>query len=334
MSRKSLVRFAGKLLVCLLTIWCVATFNFFLIRFMPGDPLEHLVGEEDYLYLTSAHPDVLEELKEEYGLDQSLGRQYGNYLSRLLHGDLGQSYKNKVPVLDLILQRLGRTFRLILPSVVLAAVLGILLGAAAGWREGSLLDRVISRLSLIIYSIPGYCLGMLGLMVFCFWLGTVPSGGMTSGGLTGAAYTRDLLWHMALPVSVLTLSKLSYNIPMMRSSVVDAKRSDFTLVARTKGLSGRRILFRHVLPNAALPMITIITMQMGFIVSGSMMLEQLFNWDGMGLLVYRAIGGNDYPVLQGSLLVLTVCVVFSNILSDFLCALIDPRIKDGVWNEL
>ena len=139
---------------------------------------------------------------------------------------------------------------------------------------------------------------------------------------------------MALPVGVLTMSKLAYNIQMMRSSVVNAKRADFALVARTKGLSGRRILFRHILPNAALPMITIITMQMGFIVSGSMMIEQLFNWDGMGLLVYKAIGGNDYPVLQGSLLVLTVCVVLSNLLSDLLCALVDPRIKDGVWNEL
>lgn len=334
MNKKNLTRYGGKLLVYLLTVWCVATFNFFLIRFMPGDPLGHLVGEEDYLYLTSAHPEVLQELEQEYGLDGSLWEQYGAYLNRLVHGDLGQSYKNKVPVLDLILWRLGRTFRLILPAVALAAIFGILLGAIAGWRSGSRLDRLISRFSLIVYSIPGYCLGMLGLLVFCFWLGIVPSGGMTSGGLTGAAYTRDLLWHMALPVGVLTMSKLAYNIQMMRSSVVNAKRADFALVARTKGLSGRRILFRHILPNAALPMITIITMQMGFIVSGSMMIEQLFNWDGMGLLVYKAIGGNDYPVLQGSLLVLTVCVVLSNLLSDLLCALVDPRIKDGVWNEL
>ena len=233
----------------------------------------------------------------------------------------------------MILLRLGRTFRLILPAVVLAAVLGMFLGALAGWRSGNLFDLVISRLSLMIYAVPGYCLGMVGLMVFCFWLGVVPSGGMVSGGLSGTAYIRDMLWHMALPVGVLTLSRLSYNIQMMRSSVIDAKRADYTLVARTKGLSENRILFCHVLPNAVLPMITIITMQIGSIVSGSMMLEQLFNWDGMGLLVYKAIGANDYPVLQGSLLVLTVCVVLSNILSDFLCALADPRIKDGVWNE-
>lgn len=333
MGKKLLYRYGRKLAIYLLTVWFVATFNFFLIRFMPGDPLEHLVGEEDYLYLRSAHPEVLTELETEYGLDGSLPEQYGIYLNRLLHGDLGVSYKNKVPVLDLILLRLERTFRLILPAVILAAVLGIFLGAAAGWKSGSILDSIISRLSLIIYSIPGYCLGMLGLMVFCFWLGLAPSGGIVSGGLTGAAYIRDMLWHMALPVGVLTLSKLSYNIQMTRSSVIDAKKTDFTLVARTKGLSGRRILFCHVLPNAALPMITIITMQIGSIVSGSMMLEQLFNWDGMGLLVYRAIGANDYPVLQGSLLVLTICVVLSNILSDFLCALADPRIKDGVWNE-
>lgn len=334
MGKRNLIRhFAEKLALAVLTIFVVATFNFFLIRFMPGDPLEHLVGEEDYLYLTSAHPEVLEELEVEYGLDGSLWEQYTNYLGRLIHGDLGQSYQNKVPVLTLILQRLGRTFRLLLPAIALSAVVGIFLGAAAGWRAGSHLDRWISRLSLMVYSVPGYCLGMLGLMVFCFWLGVAPSGGMASGGLTGAAYWKDALWHMALPVGVLTVSKSAYVLQMMRSSVVEAKDADYALVARTKGLGGGRILFRHVLPNAALPMITIITMEVGFIVSGSMMIEQIFNWDGMGLLVYRAIGGNDYPVLQGSLLVLTVCVVLANLLSDVLCALVDPRIQDGMWHE-
>lgn len=333
MHSRTLSRLGGKLAVALLTVWVIATFNFFLIRFMPGDPLEHLVGEEDYLYLLSSHPEVLEELRAEYGLDGSLGAQYLAYLSRLARFDLGQSYKNKVAVLDLILLRLGRTFRLILPAVAISSVLGILLGAVIGWRDGSRLDRWISGLSLLLYSVPGYCLGMIGLMIFCFYLGTAPSGGMTSGGLTGGAYVRDLLWHMALPVSVLTLSKLSYNIQMMRSSMIDAKKEDFVLVAQTKGLSRRRILFLHVLPNAALPMVTIITMQMGFIVSGSMMIERLFNWDGMGLLVYKAIAANDYPVLQGSLLVLTLCVVLANLLSDLLCMLIDPRIKDGVFHE-
>ena len=333
MWQKNLRRFTGKLLLSLLTIFLVATFNFFLIRFMPGDPLEHLVGEEDYLYLTSAHPEVLEELEVEYGLDGTLWEQYTSYLGRLLHGDLGHSYKNKVAVLTLILQRLGRTFRLILPAVVLSSLIGILLGAVAGWREGSRLDRVISRASLIIYSVPGYCLGMLGLLVFCFWLGIVPSGGMASGGLTGFAYVKDVLWHIALPVGILTLSKSAYVILMMRSSVLDEKKADYALVSRTKGLKNSRILFRQVFPNAALPMVTIITMEVGFIVSGSMMIEQIFNWDGMGLLVYRAIGGNDYPVLQGSLLVLTVCVVLANLLSDLFCALLDPRIKDGIWSE-
>lgn len=224
MWKKNLRRFIGKLLISLLTIFLVATFNFFLIRFMPGDPLEHLVGEEDYLYLTSAHPEVLEELEVEYGLDGTLWEQYTSYLGRLLHGDLGHSYKNKVAVLTLILQRLGRTFRLILPAIVLSSLIGIFLGAVAGWREGSRLDRVISRASLIIYSVPGYCLGMLGLMVFCFCLGVVPSGGMSSGGLTGLAYVKDVLWHMALPVGILTLSKSAYVILMMRSSVLDEKR--------------------------------------------------------------------------------------------------------------
>ncbi len=333
MTKTRILRGSYKLFIYVLTIWLIATFNFFLIRFMPGDPLEHLVGEEDYLYLSSAHPEVLEELEEEYGLKGSFPSQYVSYIGRLARGDWGYSYQNKVPVLTVILQKLGRTFRLILPAVLLSSVFGIFLGALAGWKSGTWIDKLISRLSLIFYSIPGYCLGMLGLLNFCFWLGWVPSGGMTSGGLTGSAYTRDLLWHMALPVGVLTVSKLSYNIQMMRSSMMDAKGEDFVFVARTKGLSQRRILFLHILPNAALPMVTIIAMQMGFIVSGSMMMEQLFNWDGMGLLIYNAIRANDYPVLQGGLLILTICVVLANILSDVLCALIDPRVKDGISNE-
>ncbi len=333
MSGNHVIRYGGRLLVYALTIWFVASFNFFLIRFMPGDPLEHLVGEEDYLYLTTAHPEVLAELETAYGLDGSLFQQYRTYLFHLARGDLGQSYKNGVPVLTLILQRLARTFRLILPAVVLAGALGIVLGAAAGWKAGSRLDRWISGISLVIYSIPGYCLGMLGLMIFCFWLGWAPTGGISSGGLTGAAYAKDALWHMALPAGVLTLSKLSYNIPLMRSGVLEAREADYTLTARAKGVRSAQILFCHVLPNAAVPMIAVYTMQLGLIVSGSMMLERLFNWDGMGLLVYKAINGNDYPVLQGSLLVLTVCVVLSNLLSDVLCALFDPRIRDGVWDE-
>ena len=333
MNSRTLSRLAGKLAIAVLTIWAIATLNFFLIRFMPGDPLEHLVGEEDYLYLMSAHPEVLEALRVDYGLDGTLGAQYLAYLGRLLRLDLGQSYKNGVAVLDLILLRLQRTFRLILPAVALSLVLGILLGAWIGWREGSRLDRWVSRISLFLYAVPGYCLGMIALMIFCFYLGWAPSGGMVSGGLSGMAYVKDLLWHMALPVGVLTLSRLSYNVQIMRSSMIEARKEDFALVARTKGLSPKRILFRHVLPNAALPMVTVVTMQLGLIVSGSMMIERLFNWDGMGLLIYKAIAANDYPVLQGGLLVLTVCVVLANLLSDLLCMLIDPRIKDGVFHE-
>lgn len=333
MNSRTLSRLAGKLAIAVLTIWAIATLNFFLIRFMPGDPLEHLVGEEDYLYLMSAHPEVLEALRVDYGLDGTLGAQYLAYLGRLLRLDLGQSYKNGVAVLDLILLRLQRTFRLILPAVALSSVLGILLGAWIGWHEGSRLDRWVSRISLFLYAVPGYCLGMIALMIFCFYLGWAPSGGMVSGGLSGMAYVKDLLWHMALPVGVLTLSRLSYNVQIMRSSMIEARKEDFALVARTKGLSPKRILFRHVLPNAALPMVTVVTMQLGLIVSGSMMIERLFNWDGMGLLIYKAIAANDYPVLQGGLLVLTVCVVLANLLSDLLCMLIDPRIKDGVFHE-
>lgn len=333
MNSRTLSRLPGKLAIAVLTIWAIATLNFFLIRFMPGDPLEHLVGEEDYLYLMSAHPEVLEALRVDYGLDGTLGAQYLAYLGRLLRLDLGQSYKNGVAVLDLILLRLQRTFRLILPAVALSSVLGILLGAWIGWREGSRLGRWVSRISLFLYAVPGYCLGMIALMIFCFYLGWAPSGGMVSGGLSGMAYVKDLLWHMALPVGVLTLSRLSYNVQIMRSSMIEARKEDFALVARTKGLSPKRILFRHVLPNAALPIVTVVTMQLGLIVSGSMMIERLFNWDGMGLLIYKAIAANDYPVLQGGLLVLTVCVVLANLLSDLLCMLIDPRIKDGVFHE-
>lgn len=135
------------------------------------------MGEEDYLYLTSAHPEVLEELEVEYGLDGTLWEQYTSYLGRLLHGDLGHSYKNKVAVLTLILQRLGRTFRLILPAIVLSSLIGIFLGAVAGWREGSRLDRVISRASLIIYSVPGIAWGCWGLWCSAFvWASSPPAG--------------------------------------------------------------------------------------------------------------------------------------------------------------
>lgn len=315
------------------TVLIIMTFNFFLIRFMPGDPVEYLVGEEDYRYLKDSHPEVIEEIEVSYGLDESIGRQYLTYLKKVISGDMGQSFKNKTSVSALVMKRLGFTLRLVFPAVVLAAILGIFIGGCAGYFSGSIADKLISQISLMVYSVPGYCMGILLLMIFCFYLGWLPSGGISSGSLHGWAYWMDLFWHMVLPVTGLTLGKLSYNILMMRSSMADIWEETYMLTAKSKGLDGKRLFFVHMLPNAAVPMITMVMMQMGFIVSGSLMIETIFNWDGMGLLIYNAVLTKDYPVLQGSLLVLTLCVIFSNIISDVLCMLLDPRIKEGMGND-
>ena len=279
-----------RALIALLTIFIIITLSFLMVRFMPGDPLIHLVGEENYYYMKEFNPQELERLAEKYAMSGTLGQQYGNYLSSILHLDFGTAYSNNQPVLQNILD-------------------------SCKWT--------------LILTVPTNCIGIIFLVVFAFKLKLFPLNGMTTGGLTGMARFWDIVWHAMLPVMIMVLFRTSSNFLLMKSNVSQIKDEDYTVTARSKGLPERRILFRHVLKNAMLPYITSLCIQVGSLLSGSMMLEVIFGWKGMGQLFYNAVSNRDFPTAQACFIISATCVVLGNWLGDALVAAIDPRIKEG-----
>ncbi len=316
-----------RLLEALFIIFCIITINFILIRFMPGDPVVHIIGEDEYLRLESEAPEVIEEVRRDYGLDQPLWVQYVTYLNKTLHLDFGNSYRTKLPVLETVAFRMRWTLLLTIPAIVLSALLGGWLGLRAGWRKGGLLDTVCSPIMLLLNTIPTNCMAIIFLLVFAFRMGKFPISGITSGGLTGLAKAVDILWHMTLPLAVLVLLRTSSYFMLMKSTVQTVRDEEYIAVARSKGFSQEQVLLRHVLKNALCPYLTSVCMQFGHILGGSMLVEVVFSWKGMGTLIYDAVNTKDFPMLQTCFLFIGICVVLFNLLADVLNLIIDPRTR-------
>lgn len=315
-----------RLLGALLTIYVVITVSFFMVRFMPGDPLQHLVGQEEYYYLMENDPAELERLAEKYGLNDTIGVQYLRYLDNVIHMDFGISYSNKQPVVENVLNCMSWTIMLSIPTWIVGGLLGGILGVIAGWKPGKLFDSMMTPIALFLNTVPSNCIAILALVVFAYNLRWVPIGGMTSGMTTGWARTVDILHHMALPLSILILFRVSGDFMLMKSSVSQIRREDYTTTARAKGLPERKVLFRHVMKNALLPYVTSMCMQMGSLLSGSMMIETIFGWKGMGQLFYNAVSNRDFPTAQLCFLISAFCVVTANLVSDLIITVIDPRV--------
>jgi peptide/nickel transport system permease protein len=311
-----------KLGGALLTLAFVVVFNFFLFRVLPGDPAKTFTRNQP------STPERLAEIRRSYGFDQPLWEQFRRYVVNLATGDLDRSYRLKQPVGDIILDRLWPTVLLMTTSVVLAAVIGLWLGARGGWRRGSAFDHITTNTSLAFYSMPEAWLG-LTLLVLLTPSGLFPTGGMRSPGVDpwSAAGIADLLWHLALPCLTLTLIYLAQYTLVMRSSILDERRSDYLTTARAKGLRDQLVLRRHALPNALLPSVTLIFLSLGFVVSGAITVETAFSWQGLGQLSYEALRGPDIPLLQGLFLVFSAAVIGMNLLADLLLPILDPRVR-------
>ena len=301
----------------LLALLLIATLNFLIPRLMPGDPLANLLGEEAEL-----SGEQIARLRAELGLDLPLGRQYLRYWRALGLLDFGYSYHSGRPVLALVAERAGWTLLLVGPAVLLGAVAGALLGAAAGWRPQRIGNRAATAAALAVYAMPPYFLALLLLYLFSFVLGLFPLKGYYGQG--GAA---DVVRHLTLPVLVLSLFTTSRNFVVMRGSVLQEKQRHYASFAAAKGLTGRQVLYRHVFRNASLPLLTVLALDFGFILSGALFVEIAFSLNGMGTLIYEAVRARDYPVLQGAFLLVTLMVVGANLLVDLLYAVIDPRPK-------
>lgn len=310
------VKRASRYAIALVIIF---TLNFIIPRAMPGDPLTNLLGEDVILTDSS-----VKELKSEMGLDRSLFEQYLDYWRAILHMDLGYSFHRHCPVAEIIAVRMKWTLILAVPSLLAGGILGTILGAFAGWRSTNGRQKASTAFFLAIYCTPPYFLCLLALYLFSFKLDLFPLKGFYDTGSPA-----DIAYHLFLPVMVMTLFSLSRNFMIMRGSVLQEKSSLYAAFARAKGLYDAEILFRHVFKNALLPIITLLAMDFGFILSGALFVEIVFSMNGMGNLIYDALLSRDYPVLQGSFLIITLMVVSANLLADILYSRLDPRVK---WN--
>jgi len=323
MNSRYLVR---KVLGTIVTIFLVVVLNFLLFRMMPGSP--------DRILLRNPHltPETVAAARERWGLDKPLiPDQLVDYLEATFSGDLGYSFKFRgESVSDVIGDRFWPTIILIGGGEAVAIVFGLLLGAYSGWRRGGTVDRIGNGASLILYSMPYFVIGMPLIIIFAATLGWFPTSGMLT---PGAVYDspidqlQDFLSHLALPLATVSLGLIGGYSIIMRSSIIETRAEDYVTTARAKGLTDNRILRSHALPNALLPTVTIIAINLGYVVAGAITAEIVFAWPGLGTLTEDALAARDYPLLQGIFLLLSVTVILANLAADLLYGYLDPRVR-------
>jgi peptide/nickel transport system permease protein len=320
--------FFSKVGQALLTLAFVLAFNFFLFRGI-GNPLNQLLrGARGGI-----SPQALAQLEKDLGLNLPLPQQFIHYIGQTLQGHLGYSYFYNIPVRTVIAQRIWPTLLLVGTSTIASTLIGIWIGIAQGWRRGSKFDQGMLGFTLFTYAMPEFWFGLLMIMAFSVGVGffpaIFPTGGYQTTGveLTGAAHYVDVLNHMVLPFIVLTIAYLGEYSLIMRSSLLETLGEDFIVLARAKGMREKRILRQHAVPNALLPTMTVTILGFGFIVSGAITIELIFNWPGLGLLTATAVDQRDFPVLQGLFLLFSAAVIVANLVADLLYSYLDPRVR-------
>ncbi len=319
--------FAAKGAQYLLVILLTVALNFALPRMMPGSPLLFLAGEE----VGFLSPEQRHQLRALHGLDEPQWRQFLAYASNLARGRLGYSFQRGRPISQMIGERLPYTLLLAGTALVLATLLGVILGAAAAWRRGSGLDLGSLGLAMLLESVPSFWLGMILIGVFASGLGWFPIFGAGTPGISPAGWPLivDRARHLALPLATLTIATTPGVYLIMRYSMLAVLGEQYIATARAKGAPELAVLRRHAVRNALLPVATVFMLNLGFVASGATIVETVFSYPGIGRLLYEAVLSRDYPVIQGTFLMITACVIGANIVSDLLYPLIDPRVREG-----
>jgi peptide/nickel transport system permease protein len=305
-------------------VLAVVVLNFLLIRLAPGDPAAVMAGEQG-----AADAQFVQQLREEFGLDRPLPVQLWRYVSGVALLDLGYSYRQKLPVSTLLLQRLPATLLLTVTAFFLSLALGILLGALAATREGSWKDSAVTVLALGFYATPIFWIGLMFVLLFSVQLGWLPPFGIESvgAGYTGLSRALDIACHLVLPVLTLALFYTAIYARMTRASMLEIAGLDFIKTAKAKGLPRGRITRAHILRNAVLPVLTLAGIQAGQVIGGSILVETVFAWPGIGRLAFDALLQRDYPLLLGVFLLTSAMVVALNLLTDLIYGIVDPRIE-------
>lgn len=306
------------------SVLAVITLGFVLVNLAPGDPSTFLIGD-------SGDPELVAQVRARLGLDAPVHVRYITYMTGVLQGQLGESYTYRRPVSELILARLPATLLLFLTQFIISTLLGIAAGAYAAYRKGSLVDRMVIASSVLWYAIPVFWSGQLLLILFSLKLGWLPSHGMRSlvsePGLLNTLI--DIGRHLFLPALTLALLNMALVARMARASMIEMLQEDYILTAHAKGLTERRVILRHALRNALLPVITVLGLALGRMMSGSVLVETVYSWPGLGRLMYDSILVRDYPVILGLFLVISVMVIIANLLTDLLYGFLDPRVRFG-----
>lgn len=316
-------RIAKGLLQALGLILAVVVLNFLLVHSAPGDPVTVIVGE-----MGGASQQVVNQMREAYGLNLPLPEQLAIYIGKVATGDLGYSYYFSMPVLQLILQRLPATILLVLSALVVAVVFGTLVGVFSARKPNSLGSLLVTVLSLIGYSAPVFWTGLMLLILFASIFPIFPvSGMMRMRSPEGIWYYVDILHHLVLPTITLASIYIASYSRLARTSMIDVLGQDYIRTARAKGLPERKVVFKHALRNGLIPVVTMVGLQFGQLFAGAVLVETVFNWPGLGRLAYESILRRDYPTLLGILLFSAILVMIANALTDVAYRLIDPRIR-------
>ena len=320
----------NKLTYYIVILFIILSINFSLPRVMPGDPFGYLTEPSAANIPTRMTDEKMERLFAYYGLDKPLSEQYLNYMVGTIRGDLGLSIYHSDPVLEVILSRLKWTLLLVGTSIAIYVPLGILLGATSAWARGRKKDMGLLISILSISSFPSFFLGILLAIIFGIKLGIFPISGAQTAFATYSSPLEeifDILHHLVLPAATLVLSHIGGTYFLMRNSMLGVLGEDYIMTARAKGLSERYILHRHALTNALLPIVTMTAMTVGFMTMGTIFVEKVFAYPGIGNLMYTAVEHRDYPLLQGLFLFMTIAIVGANLIADMIYARLDPRVK-------
>jgi peptide/nickel transport system permease protein len=312
-----------RLAASLPTLFVLLAGLFLLLQLAPGDTVDALVAQ-----IGGGDPRMIEELRQYYGLDVSVAVQLGRYVWRLLQLDLGFSAIYGKPVSEVILERLPATLLLMGSALSFAFAAGMALGVLAARRVNRWPDTLISTLGLVFYATPSFWFGLMGIVVFAVKLGWLPAGGFEEigAGYTGLRRIADIAWHLLLPTLTLALIFLATYLRIMRASMLEVMNLDFVRTARAKGLSPGRVITGHVLRNALLPMVTLVGLQAGTMLGGSVVVESVFALPGLGRLAYEAVVQRDLNTLLGIVFVSALLVILINFIVDLLYARLDPRI--------
>ena len=307
--------------------WGILTITFFISHMAPGDPMDMYLEQQRQRQID---PEIIELLRQKYGLDQPIHVQYVKWLGNVVKGDFGESFRYRRPVIDLIGERIPYTLHLTLLALLFSTSLGIIIGIVSAVKQYSALDKGVTLGSLIIYSIPGFWMALMLVLIFSVYLGWLPTSQTRSMDYEFFSLGEkifDRIWHLILPVFVLGVGSAAHKARYVRNRLLEVLNEEYILSARARGLKEKMVIFKHALRNAMIPLVTILGLHLPALLSGSVLIESIFAWPGMGTLAVGAVGGRDYPVMMATLMISAILTIVGSLLADITYVALDPRVS-------